>query len=149
MLPSSSMANKKWEPAALAALPVSLILAAHLLLLTGIVTLMVLTHQLNGFVEIKTKEHSFLKSVGQDLSFVWNSLPPFIMQFLALARNWTADEAAFREPFAELRKTDCHDDNPSHTSTSTVTPPPSNPEPNPKHNPPPATHDQTPISPSS
>ncbi|KAL2135483.1 hypothetical protein VTI74DRAFT_8342 [Chaetomium olivicolor] len=120
------MAQNNWEPAALTALPVSLVLAAHLLLLAAVVTLMGLTHQLNGFVEIKTKEDPFLKSVGQDLSFVWSSLPPLILQFFTLARNWTADEAAFREPFAELGRTDCHDDD---TRTNTSTQPSSQPTP--------------------
>ncbi|GAB1312103.1 hypothetical protein MFIFM68171_02313 [Madurella fahalii] len=100
------MATKNWEPEALRALPVSFVLVAHLILLGATAALWVLTSSLNGFVEITNKDDRFLDSLGQDWSVVWESLPPLILQFFTLVRNWPADEAAFREPFAELGRTD-------------------------------------------
>jgi len=98
--------HKCWEPTALRALSASFVLVAHLLLLGATLALCVLSISRNGFVEITSKDDPFLKSVGQDWSFVWESLPTFILQFFTLLRNWPADDAAFREPFVELTRTD-------------------------------------------
>ncbi|KAK4108527.1 hypothetical protein N656DRAFT_771691 [Canariomyces notabilis] len=69
------------------------VLAAHILLLVALLTLLALTIRNNGFARTPLTKNDFLDSVGMEWSILWQSLPPFIISLFALCRNWLVDEA--------------------------------------------------------
>jgi hypothetical protein len=136
------MKSSNWEPLALKAFPASLTLIAHMVLLACIAALMIISKAHNGLSNVGYINDAFpFSMIGRDgmckihleicprvltrrainvqlsASILWESLPPLILQLFTLLRNWMADEAGFREPFAELGRENGRDEEERHVGS--------------------------------